>query len=94
MTIIRKRIAKYSNRCLGMGNFNKGINLDLDGGRVPFQMPSYDFDAMMNDEACLFNSLYDLYQWGFVLLNNAPKQDGVLMDMAARIGWVRSTQFG
>ena len=31
---------------------------------------------------------------GFVLLNNAPQRDGVVMDLAARIGWVRITQFG
>ena len=49
---------------------------------------------MMNDVACLFNSLYDLYQWGFVLLNNAAKQGGVVMEIASRIGRVRSTQFG
>ena len=57
-------------------------------------MRSYDYDAVMNDETCLFDSLYDLYQWGFVLLKNAPQRDGVVMDMAARISWVRSTQFG
>ena len=74
-------------------------HFDLGGGHVTFfyfsfKIPSYDHDPIMNDVACFFNSLYNLYQWGFVLLNNAPKQDGVVMKIVSRIGRVRSTQFG
>ena len=58
------------------------------------KIPYYSYDAVMNDEGRLFDALYDLYQRGIVLLSNAPQRDGVIKDVVAKIGWVRSTQFG
>ena len=57
-------------------------------------IPSYDYNDMMNDDRCFFDTLYDLYQRGLVVLNNAPQRDGVVLEMVAKIGWGRSTNFG
>ncbi|XP_028411912.1 gamma-butyrobetaine dioxygenase-like isoform X3 [Dendronephthya gigantea] len=57
-------------------------------------IPSYDYNDIMNDHRCLFDSLYDLYQRGMIMLNNAPQRDGVVLEMVAKIGWGRKTNFG
>ena len=57
-------------------------------------LPSYDYNALMNDEKSMFDFLYSLYQHGMVLVDHAPARDGVLREMAAKIGWNRRTHLG
>ncbi|XP_028401270.1 gamma-butyrobetaine dioxygenase-like [Dendronephthya gigantea] len=57
---------------------------------IPFQ----DYNLMMNEDKSLFDSLYSFYQHGFVVINNAPARDGVLMELAERIGYMRTTHYG
>ena len=58
------------------------------------KVPSHDYGALMKDDKNLFDFLYALYQHGLVLVNHAPARDGVIMEMAARIGWNRRTHLG
>ena len=58
------------------------------------KLPCYEYDAVMNDDMSLFDSLYELYRRGIVLINNSPKRAGVPLEMISRFGWIKSTNFG
>ena len=58
------------------------------------KIPAYEYDAVMNDDTSLFNSLYELYRRGIILVNNAPKRAGVPLEIISRVGWVKTTNFG
>ena len=65
-------------------------NREIMQGKIPF----YDYNAMMSEDKSLFDSLYCLYQHGLILIDNAPTRDGVLMELAARIGYHKKTHYG
>ena len=57
-------------------------------------VPLYDYNLLMNEDKGLFDSLYCLYQNGILVIDNAPARDGVLMELAARIGYHKRTHYG
>ncbi|CAB4001774.1 gamma-butyrobetaine dioxygenase-like [Paramuricea clavata] len=78
-------------------NFDSLIKDELilwDRAKLQDKVPSHDYSGLMKDDKNLFDFLYALYQHGLVLVNHAPAKDGVIMEMAARIGWNRRTHLG
>lgn len=65
-------------------------NREMMQDNVPF----YDYNLLMNEDKGLFDSLYCLYQNGILVIDNAPARDGVLMELAARIGYHKRTHYG
>ena len=65
-------------------------NREMMQDNVPF----YDYNLLMNEDKGLFDSLYCLYQNGILVIDNAPARDGVLMELAARIGYHQRTHYG
>ena len=58
------------------------------------KIPNFEYEAIMNDDKSLFNYLYALYQYGLVLVENAPAQSGVLLEVASRLGYHKPTHYG
>ena len=58
------------------------------------KIPFYDYNAVMNEDKTLFDFLYCFYQHGIILLNDAPTRDGVLLELAGRIGYSWRTHYG
>lgn len=65
-------------------------NREMMQDNVPF----YDYNLLMNEDKGLFDSLYCLYQNGILVIDNAPARNGVLMELAARIGYHKRTHYG
>ena len=58
------------------------------------KIPLYDYNTVMNEDKTLFDFLYCFYQHGILLLNDAPARDGVLPELADRIGYSWGTYYG
>ena len=64
------------------------------GEQMQDKIPSYDCKAVMNDDKSLFDFLYDLYQYGLVMLDDGPIRGNFLFEMADRIGWFHKNCLG
>ena len=65
-----------------------------DAKMMQDKIPSYDCNAVMNDDQSLFEYLYAVYQYGLVLLNDAPVRENFLYELSARMGWLQRTYIG
>ena len=65
-----------------------------DAKMMQDKIPSYDCNAVMNDDQSLFEYLYAVYQYGLVLLNDAPLREDFLYELSTRIGWFQKTFLG
>ena len=65
-----------------------------DARMMQDKIPSYDCNAVMNDDQSLFEYLYAVYQYGLVLLNDAPLREDFLYELSTRIGWFQKTFLG
>ena len=57
-------------------------------------IPFHDYNVVINEDKGLFDFLYSLYQNGILVLDNAPARDGLLLELAARIGYHKRTYYG
>lgn len=62
--------------------------------RMQDNIPRYEYEAVMNDDKTLFDYLFTLYQYGLIVVENAPARSGVSAKLAARIGYHKSTHYG
>ena len=65
-------------------------NREIMQNKIPF----YDYNVIMNEDKSLFDFLYRFYQNGITVIDNAPIRNGVLMELASRIGYHRATHYG
>jgi gamma-butyrobetaine dioxygenase len=65
-------------------------NREMMQDKIPF----HDYNVLMSEDKSLFDLLYCLYQHGIVVIDNAPKRDGVLLELAARVGYHKRTHYG
>ena len=65
-----------------------------DAEMLQAKIPSYDCEAVMNDDKSLFEYMYALYQHGLVLLDDGPVREDFLLEMATRMGWVKKSYLG
>lgn len=57
-------------------------------------IPSFSYEAVINDEAQMHNWLTDLDFFGVTLLKNAPKERGVVTKLTNMVGYPRNTMYG
>jgi hypothetical protein len=65
-------------------------NREMMQDKIPF----HDYNVLMSQDKSLFDLLYCLYQHGIVVIDNAPARDGVLLELAARVGYYKRTHYG
>ncbi|XP_046853681.1 gamma-butyrobetaine dioxygenase-like [Xenia sp. Carnegie-2017] len=58
------------------------------------QILRYDYHALMNEDQMLFDFLYNFYQQGIILMENAPLRPDVVMEIAQRFGHHKNTHYG
>ncbi|XP_046853688.1 gamma-butyrobetaine dioxygenase-like [Xenia sp. Carnegie-2017] len=58
------------------------------------QILRYDYHALMNEDQMLFDFLYNFYQQGIILMENAPLRPDVIMEIAQRFGYHKNTHYG
>ena len=58
------------------------------------QILRYDYHALMNEDQMLFHFLYNFYQQGIILMENAPLRLDVVMEIAQRFGHHKNTHYG
>jgi len=66
----------------------------LWGGEMQGQWPTADFNQIMTSDQGLLNWLEDLDQYGFVLIQNVPIEEGPVEALQARSGFARVSHYG
>eukprot|EP01119_Soliformovum_irregulare_P025743 TRINITY_DN9617_c0_g1_i1.p1 TRINITY_DN9617_c0_g1~~TRINITY_DN9617_c0_g1_i1.p1 ORF type:complete len:452 (-),score=79.19 TRINITY_DN9617_c0_g1_i1:430-1785(-) len=56
--------------------------------------PTFDHNAIMNDDQELFNWMVALRKWGVSVVKNVPKKKSGIEEVTSRIGPQRSTMYG
>lgn len=57
-------------------------------------LPTHEHGAVQDDPQALQAWMADIRRYGFALLRNGPTYPGALLDVAARFGYVRETNYG
>ena len=58
------------------------------------QLPYHDFKNFEKSQDLTIDMLNDLYSLGFVIINDLPAKEGVVVNFAENLGPIRSTNFG
>jgi len=65
-----------------------------DKNVIAKELPTYHYDAVMNDEEVLLNWLYDQRDYGISKIENVENELKTVQKVAERISFIRQTNFG
>jgi gamma-butyrobetaine dioxygenase len=66
----------------------------LWGSAAIKELPAFDYHSVMTTDRGLYDWLSAWRKWGAALLRNAPPEEGRVLEIAARVGPLRPTNFG
>lgn len=70
----------------------RGTKLETWG--ASYDIPNFDFGAVMNDDGVLYNWLSALDRYGLARLENVPTVPGTIEKIAEHFGYIRASNFG